>query len=171
MEPRPPALGARSLSHWTTMGVPAWNFTTTSHTILFASLSVLTSTLACVVPAWGWAQYEFERRNSCPLWGEDWGGGIRLLSSDHKPLAVAHLGVVDPRQLLESLVPNHDGSQVGRVAGQHEQAEDGPQVHEEAARWALGRLAGYRASKEDGIAEVESRGVGEHGVPVASAGC
>ena len=110
------------------------------------------------------------REGTAALSGVRMGGGIRLLSSDHKPPAVAHLGVVDSRQLLESLVPDHDGSQVGCVAGQHKQAEDGPQVHEEAACWALGRLAGHSASKEDGVAEVEGRGVGEHGAPVAAAG-
>lgn len=83
----------------------------------------------------------------------------------------SHLGVVNPRQLLESLVPDHDGSQVGRVAGQHEQAEDGPQVHEQTPGGALGCLAGHCASKQDGVAEVEGRGVGENGAAVPAAGC
>lgn len=47
------------------------------------------------------------------------------------------LVVVNSRDLLEGLLPNHDGSQVGGVAGQNQQAENGPQVHQEAAGPAL----------------------------------
>lgn len=52
----------------------------------------------------------------------------------------ADLVVVDSRDLLESLLPDHDGGEVGGVAGQHQQAEDGPQIHQETAGPALGRL-------------------------------
>lgn len=48
--------------------------------------------------------------------------------------------VVDSRDLLESLLPDHYGGEVGGVAGQHQQAEDGPQIHQETAGPALGRL-------------------------------
>lgn len=41
------------------------------------------------------------------------------------------LVVVDSRDLLERLLPDHDGGEVGGVARQHQQAEDGPEVHEE----------------------------------------
>lgn len=50
------------------------------------------------------------------------------------------LVVVDSRDLLESLLPDHDGGEVGGVAGQNQQAEDGPQIHQEPAGPALGCL-------------------------------
>lgn len=50
------------------------------------------------------------------------------------------LVVVDSRDLLERLLPDHDGGEVGGVAGQHQQAEDGPQIHEETPGPAFGRL-------------------------------
>lgn len=50
------------------------------------------------------------------------------------------LVVVDSRDLLERLLPDHDGGEVGGVAGQHQQAEDGPQIHQEAPSPAFGRL-------------------------------
>lgn len=52
------------------------------------------------------------------------------------------LVVVDSRDLLESLLPDHDGGEVGGVAGEHQQAEDGPEVHEEAPGPAFRRLQG-----------------------------
>ena len=62
---------------------------------------------------------------------------------------------MDARHVLEGLLADHDGGQVGGVAGQDQQAEDGPQVHEEAARPALGRLGRHGASEQDGPAQVE----------------
>ena len=81
-----------------------------------------------------------------------------------------HLGVVDAGQLLVGLLAHHDGGQVGGVGGQAEQAEDGPQVHQQSARPALGRLDGHGASKQDGVAHVEGGGEGEDALAVASAG-
>lgn len=72
------------------------------------------------------------------------------------------------RKLLEGLLPDHDCSKVGRVTGQNQQAEDCPQVHEEPASPALGRLAGDGAAEEDGIAQVEGWRVGEDPHAVAS---
>lgn len=66
-----------------------------------------------------------------------------------------HLGVVDPRELFEGLLADHDGGQVGCIAGQHQQAEDGPQVHKKPTRPALRSLAGDRAAEQDGVAQVE----------------
>lgn len=57
------------------------------------------------------------------------------------------LVVVDSRDLLESLLPHHDGGQVGGVAGQHQQAEDGPEVHEETASPAFRRLQSNRGGE------------------------
>lgn len=50
------------------------------------------------------------------------------------------LVVVDSRDLLKRLLPDHDGGEVGGVAGQHQQAEDGPQIHQETPGPAFGRL-------------------------------
>lgn len=50
------------------------------------------------------------------------------------------LVVVDSRDLLERLLPDHDGGEVGGVAGQHQQAEDGPQIHQETPGPAFGCL-------------------------------
>lgn len=47
---------------------------------------------------------------------------------------------MDSRDLLERLLPDHDGGEVGGVAGQHQQAEDGPEVHEETPSPAFRRL-------------------------------
>lgn len=58
------------------------------------------------------------------------------------------LVVVDSRDLLESLLPDHDGGEVGGVAGQHQQAEDGPEVHEEAPGPAFRRLQIKRGGED-----------------------
>lgn len=50
------------------------------------------------------------------------------------------LVVVDSRNLLESLLPDHHGGEVGGVAGEHQQAEDGPEVHEKTPGPAFRRL-------------------------------
>lgn len=57
-----------------------------------------------------------------------------------RPRARPNLVVVNSRDLLEGLLPDHDGGQVGSVAGQNQQAENGPQVHQEATRPALWSL-------------------------------
>lgn len=73
------------------------------------------------------------------------------------------------RQLFVGLLSDHDGGEVGRVGGQTEEAEDGPQVHQQAARPALGRLDGHRPPEQDGVAHVERRGERKDAVAVASA--
>lgn len=73
------------------------------------------------------------------------------------------------RQLFVGLLSDHDGGEVGRVGGQTEEAEDGPQVHQQAARPALGRFNGHRPPEQDGVAHVESRRERKDAVAVASA--
>lgn len=80
-----------------------------------------------------------------------------------------YLRVVYPRQLLVGLLSDHHSRQVRRVGGQTEEAEDGPQVHQQTACPTLRRLDGDRPPEQNGVTHVECWGEGEDPISVASA--
>lgn len=60
----------------------------------------------------------------------------------------SHLFVAQPRHLVHKLLLDHEGGQVGSVAGEEDDGEEGPDRHNELAGGTFGVLHGDRVVED-----------------------